>query len=62
MSSGKPVPKMTEPQQKEARKLADIAVESQVNHIEKVAETSKSAQAPQQDTPATIANKEKDRA
>lgn len=62
MSSGQPVPEMTESQYEDARRLADIAVESQVSHIEKVAETSKSAQAPQQDTPATIANKEKDRA
>lgn len=61
MSSGQPVPEMTESQYKDARRLADIAVESQVSHIEKVAETSKSAQAPQQDTPATIAKNEKNR-
>ena len=42
--------------------LLILLLKSQVSHIEKVAETSKSAQAPQQDTPATIANKEKDRA
>jgi hypothetical protein len=62
MSSGQPVPEMTESQYKNARRLADIAVESQVSHIEKVAETSKSAQAPQQDSPATIAKDNKDRA
>ena len=62
MSSGQPVPEMTEDQYKDARRLADIAVESQVSHIEKVAETSKSAQAPQQKTPATIAKDDKDRA
>jgi hypothetical protein len=62
MSSGQPVPEMTDSQYKDARRLADIAVESQVSHIEKVAETSKSAQAPQQDSPATIAKGNKDRA
>jgi len=61
MSSGQPVPEMTDSQYKDARRLADIAVESQVSHIEKVAETSKSAQAPQQDSPAKIAQGQRDR-
>jgi len=38
MSSGTPVPTMNDQQQKEARNLADIAVESQVNHIEKMSQ------------------------
>ncbi len=61
MSSGQPVPEMTESQYKDARRLADIAVESQVSHIEKVAENSKTAQAPQQPTPSQIKQNERDR-
>lgn len=55
MSSGTPVPIMTDPQQKEARKLADIAVESQVNHIEKMSQGFSGQQA-QQATGTTIGN------
>ena len=62
MSSGQPVPEMSDPQYKAARRLADIAVESQVSHIEKVAETAKSAQAPQQPTPANISQDKLNRA
>ena len=62
MSSGQPVPEMTDSQYKDARRLADIAVESQVSHIEKVAETAKSAQAPVQPSPSSIAQGKLDRA
>jgi phosphohistidine swiveling domain-containing protein len=61
MSSGQPVPEMTDSQYKDARRLADIAVESQVSHIEKVAEAAKSAQAPQQPNSSTLAQNKLDR-
>ena len=54
LSSGQPEIEMTDSQMKAARRLADIAVESQVSHIEKVAEAAKSGTNPQQPTPANI--------
>jgi len=52
MATGQPVPTMSEPQMKQARRLADIAVESQVSHIVKLTE-GKGAQQEQQDTANT---------
>ena len=59
MSSGQPVPTMNAKQIKQARRLADLAIESQVSHIEKVAEAAKSAGTPVQPNSATL-NKNKD--
>lgn len=59
MSSGQPVPTMTPKQMKQARRLADVAIESQVSHIEKVAEAAKSAGNPVQPNTASL-NKAKD--
>ena len=55
MSSGQPVPEMTAAQITQARRLADIAVESQVNHIEKMSQGFSGQQA-QQATGTTIGN------
>ena len=55
MSSGQPVPEMTAAQITQARRLADIAVESQVNHIEKMSQGF-SGQQEQQATGTTIGN------
>lgn len=55
MSSGQPVPEMTAAQITQARRLADIAVESQVNHIEKMSQGFSGQQA-QQATSTTIGN------
>ena len=59
MSSGQPVPTMNAKQIKQARRLADLAIESQVSHIEKVAEAAKSAGTPVQPSTASL-NKDKD--
>jgi len=57
MSTGQPVPTMSEGQMKQARKLADTAIESQVSHIVKMTE-GKGAQQKQQDTVNTTKIKE----
>jgi len=61
MSSGQPEIDMTDSQQKSARRLADIAVESQVSHIEKVAEAAKSGSNPPQPNNATLAKNQLDK-
>jgi len=59
MSTGQPVPTMSNPQMKQARRLADVAVESQVSHIVKLTE-GKGAQQKQQDTANTTRVKEEE--
>lgn len=59
MSTGQPVPTMSDAQMKQARKLADVAVESQVSHIVKLTE-GKGAQQKQQDTANTTRVKEEE--
>ena len=59
MSTGQPVPTMSDAQMKQARRLADVAVESQVSHIVKLTE-GKGAQQKQQDTPNTTRVKEEE--
>lgn len=59
MSTGQPVPTMNEAQLKQARKLADVAVESQVSHLVKMTE-GKGAQQEQQDTANTTRVKEEE--
>jgi len=52
MSTGQPVPEMKEAQMKQARRLADVAIEAQVSHIVKLTE-GKGAKEAQQPTNAT---------
>jgi hypothetical protein len=59
MSTGQPVPTMNEAQLKQARKLADVAVESQVSHLVKMTE-GKGAQQEDQDTANTTRVKEEE--
>ena len=59
MSTGQPVPTMNDAQLKQARKLADVAVESQVSHLVKMTE-GKGAQQEQQDTANTTRVKEEE--
>ena len=59
MGTGQPVPTMNDAQMKQARKLADVAVESQVSHIVKLTE-GKGAQQKQQDTANTTRVKEEE--
>ena len=59
MGTGQPVPTMSDAQMKQARKLADVAVESQVSHIVKLTE-GKGAQQEQQDTANTTRVKEEE--
>ena len=55
MSSGQPIPEMSADQTTQARRLADIAVESQVNHIEKMSQGFSGQQA-QQASNSTLNN------
>ena len=59
MSTGQPVPTMSEGQMKQARKLADTAIESQVSHIVKMTE-GKGAQQENQDTVNTTNTKKQE--
>lgn len=60
MGTGQPVPTMSDAQMKQARKLADVAVESQVSHIVKMTE-GKGAKEAQLPNNATIAQSKLDR-
>ena len=56
MSSGQPIPEMNDTQITQARRLADIAVESQVNHIEKMSQGFSGQQAQQASSNTTNNN------
>ena len=60
MGTGQPVPTMNDAQMKQARRLADVAVESQVSHIVKMTE-GKGAKEAQQPNPASIAQSKLER-
>ena len=59
MSTGQPVPEMKEAQMKQARRLADVAIEAQVSHIVKLTE-GKGAKEAQQPNSATLAQQKDD--
>ena len=60
MSTGQPVPEMNEAQMKQARRLADVAIEAQVSHIVKMTE-GKGAKEAQLPNNAAIAQSKLDR-
>tara|TARA_R110000772_G_scaffold6152_1_gene21627 strand:+ start:13 stop:1641 length:1629 start_codon:yes stop_codon:yes gene_type:complete len=60
MSTGQPVPEMKEAQMKQARRLADVAIEAQVSHIVKLTE-GKGAKEAQQPNPTSIAQNKLER-
>ena len=59
MSSGQPVPTMNPAQMKQARKLADVAIEAQVSHLVKMTE-GKGAKEANQPNSATLAQQKDD--